>query len=71
MPTHCPHTLFSHQNASQFISGVRMSVCGTKLVDNVLVSSRTLELREEWKGLSFTELLFLMAREHVQNRGKS
>ena len=48
-----------------------MSVCGTKLVDNVLVSSRTLELREEWKGLSFTELLFLMAREHVQSRGKS
>merc|ERR1711892_1479084 len=29
----------------------------------------TLELRQEWKGVSFTELLFLMAREHVQNRG--
>ena len=47
-----------------------MSACGTKLVDNVLVSTRNLELRQEWRGLSFTELLFLLAREHVQNRGK-
>jgi len=47
-----------------------MSACGTKLVDNVLVSTRNLELRQEWRGLSFTELLFLLAREHVQNRGQ-
>eukprot|EP00092_Neocalanus_flemingeri_P010211 GFUD01011002.1.p1 GENE.GFUD01011002.1~~GFUD01011002.1.p1 ORF type:complete len:579 (-),score=172.88 GFUD01011002.1:65-1801(-) len=46
-----------------------MSPCGTVLVENVMVSANTLELREEWKGLSFTELLFLMAREHVQTRG--
>ena len=39
-------------------------------MDNVLVSTRSLELRQEWKGLSFTELLFLLAREHVQCRGK-
>merc|ERR1719431_582094 len=47
-----------------------MSACGTNLVNNVLVSTRSLELRQEWKGLSFTELLFLLAREHVQYRGQ-
>jgi len=37
----------------------------------MLLSSSSLQLREEWKGLPFTDLLFLMAREHTQTRGKN
>jgi len=46
-----------------------MSVLGTQLVNNVLKSTCNLAVLKEWEDMSFPELMFHLAREHIKKRG--